>query len=153
MSKELIHIMTDASFCHMTKKASCGFSIKSAVGVLRGSREISAIDSFEAELRAVSQALDIAERCDQLSANAVLLIKSDNRGVINYLNGGLVKRADLQCVLDSIFKITKRFNLKIQGQYVQGHSDKPNKKYVLQRYCDQLARTQLREVKLGAVFS
>lgn len=147
MSKELIHLMADASFCPITKKAAYGFSIKSAIGVLRGSRDLTASDSFEAELRAIGQTLDLAVRCNQLTSNAILLVKSDNRGVIEYLSGGSVKRTDLVGVLNEIFAITKQFNLKIHGQHVRGHSKKQDPKYVLQRTCDSMARTQLKKAR------
>lgn len=144
MLKQLIHLMADGSFCPTLKIATGGFCVKSDLGHLRASRTlVEAHDAFAAELYAVAEGLRIAKLCGYLTENSTLLIRSDNQGVINYLNGGRVSRKDLIPVLAEIFMIGKEFNLQIKSQHIKGHSKKTEAKYKVQRGCHNLAKRHM----------
>lgn len=152
MSKELIHLMTDASFCSIAQVGTFGFQFTSPLGQIKGGCGLSnnPKDSLAAELGAILEALNFAERCNLLVKNAVLIVHCDNLSVVNYLGGGAISRADLTALLDSILGLAYRFKLKIVSRHVKGHAKKKDRKQRLQHYCDTIARKQLRKVKVAA---
>lgn len=149
--KNEINIITDASFCFKTKIATFGFNCSSNHGTLSGSRALnqSITDSFSAEFNAIKETLDIARLNGFLSNTAVLVLQSDNKGVICTINGATKARHDVAEIVQYIYALINEFNLRLLCKHITGHvshlSASPIQR--LQNQCDLLARGHLNLIR------
>ncbi len=146
-----INIITDASFCFKTKIATFGFNCSSNHGTLSGSRAFkqSITDSFSAEFHAIKETLEIARLNGFITNTAVLVLQSDNKGVVCAINGATKARDDVADIVQYIYALINEFNLRLLCKHVTGHTSRnastPIQK--LQNQCDLLARGHLNLVR------
>ncbi|EMB5690451.1 RNase H family protein [Acinetobacter baumannii] len=149
-----VTLMTDASHCPETGAGGFGFWCVSDRGKLAGGKPLQGKikDSYEAEMKAVANALNIGIRAGLISSGDKVLIQLDNTGVIQCIKKKCKPRNDVKHVLDYIFEYARDFLIELECRHVKGHSKKTESRYSSNKHCDRIAKQNMRLARkeLGA---
>lgn len=136
-------VITDASFCNATKKA--GWAAWIVIDGVRhkkyGAFKNKVDRSDLAELYAAWNGIFIAR---QLGATSILL-QTDCRAAIQLLSGGVSDRQKRY-----MKRLRKKKQLDMSGvtfKHVKGHTDTNDARSYVNRWCDEMAKTAMREVR------
>lgn len=137
----LVTIMCDASLCVKTGASGYGFYCISERGKINGGGMFKSKlkDSYEAEYKAVANAIHYAIEKSIALKNDTILIQTDNQGVVDLINNVRPPREDLLLVQDYINVKVNNLNLKLIGRHVKGHTSKKENRYRSNNLCDQTA--------------
>lgn len=141
-----VTLMTDASHCAETGAGGFGFWCVSNRGKLAGGKPFQGKikDSYEAEMKAVANALNIGIRSGIIASGDKVLIQLDNAGVIQCITKKKKPRADVKHVLEYIFEYARDFLIEIECRHVKGHSKKTESRYVSNKHCDRIAKHNMK---------
>lgn len=142
----LITLMTDASHCVQTGAAGFGFWCASNRGKLAGGKPLKGFvkDSYEAEMKGVVNALQIAITAGLILSGDTVLIQLDNKGVIRCIEKVSKPRSDVKNVMGYLFTLAEEFDLTIKCRHVKGHSKNKDSRFLANHHCDSRAKTQMR---------
>lgn len=141
-----VTLMTDASHCSENNVGGFGFWCASDRGKLAGGKPFQGNikDSYEAEMKAVANALNISVRAGLIASGDKVLIQLDNTGVIQCITKKTKPRSDVKHVLDYIFEYARDLLIEIECRHVKGHSKKTESRYVSNKHCDRIAKKNMR---------
>jgi len=144
-----VTLMTDASHCPKWGAGGYGFWCASDRGKLPGGGALQGVikDSYEAEMKAVANAMHTSIKAGLIADSDTLLIQLDNLGVVNCINGLNKPRADVAKVLQYIFQLGKQFNLTIKAKHVKGHTNRTENRYVANGHCDERAYKGMKQAR------
>lgn len=136
-------VITDASFCNATKKA--GWAAWIVIAGVRhkkyGAFKNKVDRSDLSELYAAWNGIFIAR---QLGATSILL-QTDCEAAIQLLSGGVSDRQKRY-----MKRLRKKKHLDMSGvifKHVKGHTDKDDARSYVNRWCDEMAKAAMREVR------
>lgn len=141
-----VTIMTDASHCHTHNVAGIGYWIVSERGkhgggaILQGTVK----NSYEAEYKAVANALCIALRSGIAHKGDSILIQLDNMGVINCLKKRTSPKTELAPIDAYIWRMAKENNLLLKIKHVKAHTNTKDKRSISNMLCDKRAKEAMR---------
>ncbi len=141
-----VTLMTDASHCSETGAGGFGFWCVSGRGKLAGGKPLQGKikDSYEAEMKAVANALNISIQSGLILSGDKVLVQLDNTGVIQCINRKSKPRPDVKHVLDYILEYARDFLIEIDCRHVKGHSKKTESRYQSNKHCDRIAKQQMK---------
>lgn len=144
-----VTLMTDASHCPKWKAGGFGFWCASDRGKLPGGGPLAGEvkDSYEAEMKAVANAMHASIIAGLISTGDNVLIQLDNLGVVNCINKVNTPRADVAVVLKYIFELGKKFNLTIRCKHVKGHTNRSENRFVSNAHCDDRAYKGMKQAR------
>lgn len=144
-----VTLMTDASHCSQNMVGGFGFWCASDRGKLAGGKPLQGKikDSYEAEMKAVANALNMSIRSGLIQSGDKVLIQLDNLGVVQCITRKKLPRPDVSHVLDYIFDYAKDLLLELQCRHVKGHSKKTENRFTSNKHCDRIAKQQMRIAK------
>jgi len=127
-------------------QAVFGFWCVSDRGKLAGGKPLQGKikDSYEAEMKAVANALNISVRAGLISSGDKVLIQLDNIGVVYCIAKQSKPRKDVKIVLDYIHGYARDFLFEIECRHVKGHSKKTENRYAANKHCDRIAKQQMK---------
>lgn len=142
-----VTIISDASYCHQSKAAGCGFWIASDRGKLGGSHafRLPVKDAQVAEVMGVYAALHKAAEQGLVQENDEVLIQMDCMGALNRFNGHTAPREGQEMeYVDKMKLLIVRLSIQVEYRHVKAHSDALGARFTTIQLCDQRAKEAMR---------
>lgn len=145
----LVTLMTDASHCPRTGAGGFGYWCASERGKRPGGGSLNGVikDSYEAEMKAVANALKASIDAGLVHENDTVLIQLDNLGVVNCISKKNNPREDVEHVLRYIFNYADKYHLKLISRHVKGHSRNTDQRSKANNHCDARAYEGMQQAR------
>ena len=136
-----VTLMTDASVCGTTGASGYGFWCVCERAKLGGGGSFKAPlkDSYEAEYKAVVNALHECLLKGIILKGDTILIQVDNKGVVELLNSQRQPREDLHTAFKTMHNLKFKFNLMVNARHVKAHTGRNTSRHKSNEYCDATA--------------
>lgn len=129
-----------------------------------------------AEAMAVVNGLVAGLKIGLVQKHDILLIQTDNNGVMSVLDGTAVRKitpavrrrrkvswkvlrrearyhnAEIQLVASTFKELSERYALTIRWRHVKGHSGTKDKRSAVNSFCDDIARNHMRAARKKRIF-